>query len=78
MASSMEWTPLLEEHLRIKGRTTWYETVEEVQKIWTCTLRPTTSVGPTTAAVWKSGGPTKSSRPGSPESEPASPQPGRR
>ena len=23
---------LLEEHLRIKGRTTWYETVEEMQK----------------------------------------------
>ena len=23
---------LLEEHLRIKGRTTWYETVDEMQK----------------------------------------------
>ena len=34
-------------------------------------LRPTTSTGPSAAAVWKDGRPTKCSRPGSPESEPA-------
>lgn len=71
--------PLLEEHLRIKGRTTWYETVEEMQKDLDVYLetynqrRP-----PTAAAAWKGGRPTRCSRPGSPESEPPNPRPGRR
>ena len=38
--------------LRIKVRTPWYETVEEMQKDLERILRPTTSAGPTTAAAW--------------------------
>ena len=61
--------PLLEEHLRIKGRTTWYETVAEMQEDLDAYLetyncrRPHRSCGVearTPYEVFKVGVPTKS------------------
>ena len=64
---------LLEEPLRIKGRTTWSETVAEMQKHLGAYLRPITARGRTAAVGWRAGRPTRSSRPVSRRS----PRPGR-
>ena len=48
------------------------------RRTWTPILRPTTSGDRTEAAAWRDGRPTRSSRPRSPESAPANPQPRRR
>ena len=71
---------LLEEHLRRKGRTTWYESLEEMQPgPGRLSLRPATPAGPTAAAGWTDGRPTRSSRPGSRGSgAPGGPHPERR
>ena len=48
-ASSSFHRTVLEEHLRIKGRTPWYETVMEMQKDLDAYLETTTARGPTVA-----------------------------
>ncbi len=71
---------LLEEHLRITGRTTWYESLEEMQKDLDGYLETYNTRRPHRAAAgWTDGRPTRSSRPGSRGSDaPGSPQPERR
>jgi transposase InsO family protein len=43
---------LLDEHLRVAGRTKWYETVEEMQKDMASTSRSTTGSARTEAGGW--------------------------
>ena len=70
---------LLEEHLRIKGRTTWYETVAEMQEDLDAYLETYNTRRPTAAAAWRDGRPTRPSRRESSGSRPAgNPQPERR
>ena len=67
---------LLEEHLRIKSRTTWYETLEEMQKELDGYLETYNNRRPHRGRGRRGGRPTRSSRPGSRRSRaPGNPQP---
>ena len=70
---------LLEEHLRSKGGTTRYDTIEELQKDLEGDLRTATLAARTATAGWRAGRPKRSSRRGSPERRSTgSSEPGRR
>ena len=60
---------LLDEHLRVKGRTTWYETVEEMQADLEAYLKTYNRKRRHRAAdAWRAARPIRSSRPVSPKS----------
>lgn len=42
---------LLDEHFRVEGRRTWFETLDEMQAVWTATSSPTIPSGHTRAAA---------------------------
>ena len=69
---------LLKEHLRIKGRTTWYETVEEMQKDLDAYLETYNQRRRHRGRGMEGRRPCDVFKAGIPEREPANPRPGRR
>ena len=69
---------LLDEHLRVKGRTTWYESVSEMQEDLDAYIETYIGTVRTAAAAWRGGRRTRCSRRGSGSPGPGRSQPRRR